>query len=499
MPRTSNLPFLWLCRPTFKGWGGFLLAALVAVGSAALLAGEAQAVSLSADGKGQALVFPYYTVQSVGTAAFNTYLSVINSEPAAKVIRVRFREGRNAREVASFNLYLAGGDIWTAAVVPDGQGAHLVTNDASCINGPFPPGQLSSYTFSNTNYTGASSDGLGVGLDRTREGYIEMIEMAVLRGPSDLAVTPAGGSSVPLNCAAVQGPTATLELDAPLGGLTGHTTLINVTNGMDFTMRADALADLTIRPFYRDFNDPYPDFNSAEVTPVSHFLVNGRSYRLTWANGVDAVSSVLTRRSIANETILDPGTNSHAEWVVTLPMRRFYSSNFGTAPQTYPPNPLAGLPYLLHWRPRDGSGASLVSFCGTLCPPSTYEVNPRLPWATNVVTFARGSTAAGEIIAESEVLGSKNAMRLTLPSAAVAGVGVMDFAGEGPTITIQSATSISIADGAVSQAGGSLRGVQALGFMVRTFQNGFLTCGAITCQGNYGGSFAHIGRPGAVE
>lgn len=486
-------------RSAFQTRSCLFLAVLATAGVVAFTAGEAQAVYLDPDGKGQALIFPYYTAQSVGSAAFNTYISLINNEAGAKVLRVRFREGRNAREVAAFNLYLGGGDLWTAALVPDGQGTRLVTADLSCMNGPFPAGQVSSLTFSNVGYTGTSGDGLGSGLDRTREGYIEVIEMASLTGQSQFDVTPVSEGAAPPNCAAVQGTTVNLQLDAPRGGLSGRATLINVLNGMDFTMPADALAALTTQPFYRDFSDPYPDFDSAEVTPVSHFLVSGRSYRATWAGGVDAVSAVLSKRSISNETILDSGSNSHTEWVVTLPMRRFHATRYGSPPQAHPAAPLAGLPYRLEWRARDGGAAVLVDACGVLCPPATFEVSPRLPWAANVVTFARGSGASSENISVSEVLGSTNATRLTLPSAAAGGFGVMDFAGQGPTLAMQTATSISIADGGVSQSAGSIAGIQALGFMVRTFENGFLSCGSTLCQGNYGGSFPHIGRASAVE
>lgn len=499
MSITSAVHCVSQTRSAFQRRSSLFRAVLATVGVIAFTAGEAQGVYLDPDGKGQALIFPYYTAQSVGSAAFNTYISLINNEAGAKVLRVRFREGRNAREVAAFNLYLGGGDLWTAAVVPDGQGTRLVTADLSCMNGPFPAGQGSSFTFSSLDYTEANGDGLGSGLDRTREGYIEVIEMASLVGQSQMDVTPVSEGAAPPNCAAVQGATVNLQLDAPRGGLSGRVTLINVLNGMDFTMPADALAALTSQPFYRDFNDPYPDFNSTEVTPLSHFFVNGRSYRATWASGVDAVGSVLSKRSISNETILDSGSNSHTEWVVTLPMRRFYATRYGNPPQAYPAAPLAGLPYRLEWRARDGGAAILIDACGVLCPPATFEVSPRLPWAANVVTFARGSGASSENISVSEVLGSTNATRLTLPSAAAGGFGVMDFAGQGPTFALQTATSISIADGTVSQSVGSIRGVQALGFMVRTFQNGFLSCGSVACQGNYGGSFPHIGRASAVE
>src|SRR3954466_1075360 len=86
-----------------------------AVASALTLAsGAARAVYEDPHGTGQVLIYPYYTVQSAGGNAFNTYLSVSNTTTRAKVVKVRFREGRNARAVLDFNLFLSPNDVWTA-------------------------------------------------------------------------------------------------------------------------------------------------------------------------------------------------------------------------------------------------------------------------------------------------------------------------------------------------------------------------------------------------
>ena len=92
-----------------------LATALLAAGVAN---GNAFAVYLDGDGMGQALVYPYYTVQNSGTDSWNTYLSVVNREDKAKALRLRFREGRNGREIAGLNLFLAPQDVWTGAIVP---------------------------------------------------------------------------------------------------------------------------------------------------------------------------------------------------------------------------------------------------------------------------------------------------------------------------------------------------------------------------------------------
>src|SRR5512140_3034513 len=98
---------------TFKR-KALLTAVLASMGAA----GTAEAVYLNPNRTGQALVYPYFTVQSTGTNAWNTYISVVNTTTRAKAVKVRFLEGRTSAEVLDFNLYLSPNDVWTAAIIP---------------------------------------------------------------------------------------------------------------------------------------------------------------------------------------------------------------------------------------------------------------------------------------------------------------------------------------------------------------------------------------------
>src|ERR1043165_2160490 len=146
------------------------------------VATTAEAVYLNPDGTGQVLVYPYYTVNSSGGNAFNTYISVTNTTSQAKVTKVRFREGRTSAEVLDFNLYLSPNDVWVGAIGPDTAAAdsagRLFGNfEASCTYPAIPAG---GQPFTNIAYI-AGIDALpGTGLDRTREGYVEIFDMATL-------------------------------------------------------------------------------------------------------------------------------------------------------------------------------------------------------------------------------------------------------------------------------------------------------------------------------
>jgi hypothetical protein len=473
-----------------------LLTALISIAASSSL--EAHAVYLNPNGSGQALIYPYFSTQSKDGSPFNTYVSLVNRSSDAKVLRVRFREGRAGREVAVFNLYLGSRDTWTAALVPTSQGTRLITVDQSCVNSPFAgvAGGPLSYDFDASSFSGSHSDGLGTDATRLREGYVEVLEMATLTGASaaNVAMDTSTNPPRPHNCAAVQGDAVSLETAAPSGGLSGTLTVINVANGLDFTVNADALEELASRAYYRDVGDSYPDFNAAEVDPVATFQANGKSYRTTWGTGVQAVSAALTHASLGGEVILDTITASATDWVVTFPMQRF--SALAHPPTSYPAGAGQGQPVSIEFSPRDGTSVVLLDECGMLCPGNAYPVSPLLPWTATVLSFRTNSSSASvEPTSSSTALASANAVRVTLPTSAQNGTGSVVF---GPALNPSgvpfTGSSIRHSDGVVSSEGAVLGGLPAAGFMARTLQNGFLQCGSALCQGNYGGAYPLISQ-----
>jgi len=328
-----------------------LYAALAGLGALGAT-GAAQAVNLNPDGLGQVLIYPYYTTRADAAGnVYNSLLSVVNSTSSAKAVKVRFLEGKNSREVLDFNLFLSAYDVWTAAVLPSagtGGGARAATTDRSCTL-PWnqglqsaPAGTGSGVDFVNFAY---SSDGAGSTLDRTREGYVEIIEMGAI---IDLSITYNNithVSGVPPGCANVTDAQASADTVAPTGGLFGGMTLINVGAGTDYTEDAVAL-DNFWRPLpglggnlYFAAGNNLPDLSQAQpavatiFTSCSSATVCGGSpigtagvVQSTFANGRDAVSAVLMHDNVMNEYVLDPGTQSNTDWVVTMPTKRYYVS-----------------------------------------------------------------------------------------------------------------------------------------------------------------------------
>src|SRR5947207_4380445 len=88
--------------------------------------------------------------------------------------------------------------------------AMLTWKDESCTNpaiAPLRDGRRQ-VSLSGASYAG---DGHGDGIDRVREGYVEMIEMAALTGASAVAVTHEGFGS-PADCGAATIPFPSSDL-----------------------------------------------------------------------------------------------------------------------------------------------------------------------------------------------------------------------------------------------------------------------------------------------
>lgn len=468
-----------------------LAAALLVAGIAS---GDASAVYLSDNGLGQALIYPYYTVQASGGNIWNTYLSVVNHTDKAKAVRMRFREGRNGREVAAFNLFLAPHDTWTGAVVPpmawllgqapaENDPATILTADISCT---MPKIGNPGHVFSNALYAGAASDGLGSSLDRTREGYVEIIEMASLTGTTAAAVTHSPQGVPNCDLLSANGSIPASDLEAPTGGLSGTLTLINVNSGMDMGFNAVALEDLATQPFYRPHTDPYPAFDAAEVEPRSFISANGLDYSLRWSRGIDAVSSVLMAVEVINEYVRDTPTASVTDWVFTYPTAHFYAP--GELPFARVRGEIEYPNVEFTYFNREERGTTFGGACGFaswLCLD---------PVRTRGASVAALGYASGSDLAERSLFGSMNVDPALgeIFESFQSGWGFLSIApGEFYLASLSTSTARDVTTGATRMRRFAVRGLPVVGFMVRSFKNGTLNCGSGGCQGNYGGSFSH--------
>jgi len=475
---------------------------LALAGSAGAVLNTAQAVHVNPDGLGEVLLYSYYTVRE-GT---DTLVSVVNTTADVKAVKVRFLEGKNSTEVIDFNLYLSPFDVWTAAITQTADGARLLTADTSCTVPQIPiPGGVD---FRNFAYTGANADGEDTSLDRTREGYLEMIEMGVVTDePAPSTFNPAtdathvANTGVPANCGdlvaawAPGGEWFNLPNRAIIpnfGGLFGGGTLINVELGTSVGYKAITLdsflnGETAVPPFTTQHTAPgslLPNLTSA--SPESVVFTQGGVVSSTWAAGIrssaEAVSAVFMHDNVYNEFVTEAITAAGTDWVVTFPTKRFHVGIDDPSID----DPPAGSPDNLFFPPFTDD-FWLGGACETVLLSGQYgreeevavgdvDFSPQPPggvnqlcWEVNVVTFNNSDVLGSQLLANINTLTENGWQQINfplLPGLTSDFVGVFD----GHTM--------------VDDAGLTYFGLPTLGFSVQNFLRG-------DASANYSGLFRH--------
>lgn len=149
------------------------LAVGLVLGSAGAMMQSAQAVIVSPDNLGQALIFPYYTVNG----GWNSLLHVTNTSGRVVAVKVRFRESYNSRDVFDFDIILSPFDVWTGWVASSAAGPTLFTEDKSCTVGSIPLYPTGEPFPAPISYVSPYNDGGPTDASRMNEGYVEMIMM----------------------------------------------------------------------------------------------------------------------------------------------------------------------------------------------------------------------------------------------------------------------------------------------------------------------------------
>lgn len=292
----------------------------------------AQAVHVNPDGLGQVLLYPFYTTE----ADQDTYINLVNTTDEYKAVKIRILESMNSVEVLDFNIYMSPFDHWSAVITEHADGgASLQTADKTCTV-PIAVSQGIEIPFRSTEYQADSEDGI----DRTREGYVEVIEMGTIQDTDGLWSAIEHVDGVPGDCAELTARWNTggaWDLDSSdgmtsvSGGLYGYGVLIDVPRGTDATYDAVALDDFA--DFSVNHTDPGSLLPSLESSTTDYDLFDqgGVVSGSAITDGVDAVSAILMSSSISNDYVLEPSIGGGTDWVVTFPTKRAYVNESVTA------------------------------------------------------------------------------------------------------------------------------------------------------------------------
>jgi hypothetical protein len=418
-----------------------LFSALAGAGALAM-AGAANAVYVNADGLGQALVYPYYTVRAGNT----TLLSVVNTTTQAKAVKVRFLEGKNSQEVLDFNLFLSAKDVWTGAIIPTTAGAAIVTSDKSCTNPKIPAAGQEFRNFLFVNDAAALQT-----LDRTREGYVEMIEMATIPNATALGKNVTHSAGVP-SCTLVSDAsfTAATGLELPSGGLFGNGTILNAAGGASTGYDAVAIDGLGwVRPPISSSGDLFPNIGSGG-SRVSVVTNNGNLYVTSWTRSIDAVSATMMHDNVYGEYAFTADGVIGTDWVITMPTKNQYV-NTSTVLR----------PFQRVWDSTQGISCDDVSLSSTdreeFVGVTNDDFSPRPPAAkgnalcyeANVISFG-GVTSAGASL----VLGSLNDVGITPVQNQGAAVASAGKEGGWLTLTFTNPNAVLVGAGTVTTTTG---------------------------------------------
>jgi hypothetical protein len=371
---------------------------------------SASAVSLDSRGLGQALVYPYYTVNK----GQDTIVSIVNAGDTGKAVEMRFREGVNGRAVLQFVLFLSAHDVWTASLasIADDGGVLLKTTDTSCTDPALPAAGVA---FRSADYDGSGvvpPDGGPTSITRTREGFFEFIAVGdiVAGSPTEAAITHVydGGpdDGAPPACDDIAPGWEQDDMVVPTGTIYGSAAIVNVGEGTFFPYNAEAISGFTSTRLdpYRD--GAYPlgaslrDANSEEAAngvATAYVTDNrGRPIALDYAFGEDATSAVFMADALYNEYIVAPSLGANTDWVVTLPTKSFYTDSIYASGVPLAPfeSAFAGgvAADATHGTVHDRE-EGFVDFgtCESLCPPVT---SASLLYAVNVLPVDNAVTQA---------------------------------------------------------------------------------------------------------
>ncbi|VAW45552.1 hypothetical protein MNBD_GAMMA02-1768 [hydrothermal vent metagenome] len=284
------------------------------------------AVSLNQHGLGDMLILPYYTVNN----ELNTLVSITNtSSVASKAVKIIFKEGQTGYSVGGMNVYLAPNDMWTFAMNKSGEETLIISNDLSCAPNFTGSMQLSA----ETNEIAPDSSDVNL-----FEGHIEIYEMGSF-DPSigfgnDITFT----DGLPNDCAQISSNWQTggewqdndpyTELQPPTGALSASVNLIDVSNGINYSYDATAIAS-----FFTENNLVHsapadiqqPALNDA--SNISMVMYQGEPMVTTWPTGFEAISAILIKNQLTTEYSNELSINGQTEVILSFPTKYYHLQN----------------------------------------------------------------------------------------------------------------------------------------------------------------------------
>jgi len=212
------------------------------------------------------------------------------------------------------------------------------------------------------------------------------------------------------------------------------------------------------------------------------------------------VAAVFMHTAVMNEYILDNASASATDWVLTQPLKNLFVDDVTATPPYSNLLTASGACELIGFTFFNREEASAVAAGSDFSPLPPAGAANSMCWESTVLSIRNpGAPHNPADTTASTVLGSKNLTNVNVTSGFQNGWGILTFTSPNAGLgMISEATSqrAQLAPAMLAPVAGAhtFTGLPMTGFMVRTFQNATLTCGAASCQGNYGAAFTHSYR-----
>jgi len=385
------------------------LAVASALTGGVMMATPVHALSVSGDNLGQVMLFPYYTVKN----GYDTLFTITNTSNDTAVMKIRWREALNSREVRDFNVILSPQDVWTGVVTSTADGALIRTFDKTCTSPQLPISTVAGareVPFTNLLFSGNFVDGGSTSMTRVKEGYFEVFLMGLSSrststSSNTLEYNAKHVNGVPRDCAKVDAlfldvSTINTYMQAPQDVLKGHTTLINVATGIAIDADPAAITNFhDSGPYVFAPGDLDPSLASGDAFGTAYRMVDGLPNAVAFADSVDGVSDLLRVTSVINEYAT--GANAKSSWVVTFPTKHAYTDAYTafTGPTVKNGTPSGGFSEWFYNSATDGQSCDNIAVSsfdreefggqagGTDFSPAPAGASVALCYETNVIDF----------------------------------------------------------------------------------------------------------------
>lgn len=347
------------------------------------------------EGRGDALIFPYYDVRKIDDKSQATLIAIINESATGVgtvpddsganvgiIARVGFREWDKSIEVLDFHIYLSDEDVWVGVItlneatglakitspdyiVVDADSSYFYLDKAFATLG-------CDFIIDRINYTpptGITKEML------THMGYIEVIgEESTDRKPTLASGTgPYTGQPYTARVA------RNVEGDCP-NNLMGQAVIVRVDDGVAMGYNATAIGNFArnIGTLFQGIGLDVPTLASAEDT-------------------LNQIEFILSKEDIFAAYAIDPEIGARASLIVTFPTKHFHYLDFGKRDRIASSDNAFQAPYendgeeigVTIWDRNENQFTLKKGFVS----PQPTKKPVALPYEVNVIGFYPGTTA----------------------------------------------------------------------------------------------------------